>query len=78
LGRATPPALLTGPCSFSFYLFHSLESFLRGKKFAKRANLIERLSDFFDSKPTDFYSAGIKKLPDRWRKAVANKGEYFE
>lgn len=61
-----------------FYLFRSLESFLRGKMFENRRDLIERLEEFFTSKPPDFYSAGIKKLPDRWRKVLASQGNYFD
>jgi hypothetical protein len=26
----------------------------------------------------DFFLSGIRKLPDRWRKCIANQGDYVE
>jgi len=28
--------------------------------------------------PKDFFLSGIRKLPDRWRKFIANQGDYAE
>jgi hypothetical protein len=30
------------------------------------------------TKKKDFFLSGIRKLPDRWRKCIANRGDYVE
>lgn len=60
-----------------YYLFLSLQNYLSGKK----CNFFEEaqtcIADFFNSKPPSFFKEGIYKLPDRWRKVIANNGNYY-
>ena len=35
------------------------------------------LTDFFESKPEEFFKRGIFKLPDRWEAVVNSEGEYI-
>lgn len=59
-----------------YHLFRSLQDFLDGKRFTDYDNVKKGVSEFFDSKSTDFYRAGIEQLPKRWSDIVDNDGEY--
>lgn len=60
-----------------YHLFRSLSNSLRGKEFQEETDIIEYLSDFFDSQPKDFYRRGIHSLPTRWQEVVDSDGAYI-
>jgi [histone H3]-lysine36 N-dimethyltransferase SETMAR len=61
-----------------FYLFRSLEHWLRGKKFRTIEEMRESLTEFFDSKDREWYRRGIHKLEEQWQKVIESGGEYFD
>lgn len=61
-----------------FHLFRSMEHFLRNKKFENRKKLRNEVDHFFRSKPQTFYRNGIRQLPVKWQKVIANHGNYFD
>lgn len=61
-----------------FYLFRSLEHWLRGKKFNTIEEMRESLTEFFDSKDREWYRHGIQRLEEQWQKVIENNGEYFD
>ncbi len=61
-----------------YHLFRSLEHFLRHKKFQNVNEMSVALSDFFHSKPCEFYRRGIFMLPDKWLDVMDSKGDYFD
>ena len=61
-----------------FYLFRSLEHWLRGRKFRTIEEMRESLTEFFDSKDRDWYRRGIHRLEEQWQKVIENNGEYFD
>jgi len=61
-----------------FYLFRSLEHWLRGKQFRTIEEMRESLAEFFDSKDRDWYRHGIHQLEEQWRKVIEHDGEYFD
>ena len=46
-----------------YYLFRSLEHYLRDKNFTNIQDLQNQLNFYFDSKPLTFYRDGIRQLP---------------
>lgn len=61
-----------------YYLFRSMSSGLRGKKFKSFEKIKEWLDEWIAGKSADFFRDGICKLPERWAKVVASDGQYFE
>jgi histone-lysine N-methyltransferase SETMAR len=61
-----------------FYLFSPLKSALKGKSFNNAAEIMVDVQLWIDAKPSEFFAAGIAKLPDRWRRCIENDGNYFE
>ncbi len=61
-----------------YHLFRSLEHFLRNKKSQNVNEMSVALSDFFDSKPHEFYRRGIFMLTDKWLDVMDSKGDYFD
>lgn len=59
-----------------YHLFRSLSNHIRDEKFNTSQDLQTYLTNFFDSKPSEFYRRGIQKLPGRWRHLVDNNGDY--
>lgn len=59
-----------------YYLFKSLEHFLRGKEFKDKNEIQTSLSDFFLSKPKQLYQNGIESLVKRWHEVIENDGNY--
>ena len=47
-----------------FYLFRSLEHWLRGKKFGTIEEMRQSLTEFFESKDQEWYRRGIAKLEE--------------
>ena len=60
-----------------YYLFKILKQHLDGEIFDSREDLKKGLDDFFSSKPAEFYSNGIQKLPNRWRDIIDKEGDYI-
>ena len=59
-----------------FNLFRSLQSSLNGKSFNSLEDCKRHLEQFFAQKDKKFWEDGIMKLPEKWQKAVEQKGEY--
>ena len=49
-----------------YYLFLSLQNFLRGKKFKNEEDIKQAMVDFFASKDETFFKNGMYKLPASW------------
>jgi hypothetical protein len=64
LGDYSTSALLSGPCSTDYHLFHSLSNNLRGVSFNNDAELQNWLDDFFTAKRADFFKRRIENLPE--------------
>ena len=61
-----------------YWLFRSMKTFLRNKRFKNDDELENAIGQYLASKMgTDFFERGIMKLPSRWRLVVKNKGNYF-
>lgn len=60
-----------------FHLFRSMSHFLRGRCFKNEEALYEELTTFFDSKPSEWYKSGIRKIAQRWALVCENNGFYF-
>ncbi|CAJ0951860.1 unnamed protein product, partial [Mesorhabditis belari] len=61
-----------------YHLFRSLEYHLREKTFQNVEEMRLSLTQFFDSKPREFYRRGIYLLPDKWQDVIDVDSEYFE
>ncbi|UYV74262.1 hypothetical protein LAZ67_11002704 [Cordylochernes scorpioides] len=61
-----------------YHLFTSLGHALKNQEFSNSDILRKWLVDWFDSKGIEFFRQGIRKLPERWSKCIANQGNYFE
>ena len=61
-----------------YHLFGRLKEHLDGKKFRKNEEVIRDVQEWLHWQPKDFFLSGICKLPDRWRKCIANQGDYVE
>lgn len=61
-----------------YHLFRSMAHFLRGKIFADLKEVEAGVREFFDSKPPEWYQAGIENLAKRWEMTIKHKGLYFE
>jgi histone-lysine N-methyltransferase SETMAR len=59
-----------------YHLFLSLSNDLRNRTFANESALKTYLSDFFNSKSTEFYAKGIRELPKRWQLVIDLNGTY--
>ncbi len=60
-----------------YHLFRSLSNNLREKTFNNDDEVLSYLTNFFQSKPAQFYSDGISSLPIRWQKVVDSDGQYI-
>jgi [histone H3]-lysine36 N-dimethyltransferase SETMAR len=60
-----------------YYLFRSLEHFLRGKKYKDMDDIKIGLLEFFGQKTPSWYEEGIKDLLNRWTHIVDNDGNYI-
>ena len=47
------------------------------KSFVNNEGVKRHVEEFFESKPVQFYTDGISKLPERWAKVVEQNGQYF-
>jgi hypothetical protein len=60
-----------------FHLFGPLNDHLGGKRF-RNNEVIHDVQEWLHGQPKDFFLNGIRKLPDCWRKCIANQGDYVE
>lgn len=61
-----------------YWLFASMKEPLRGRQYSCLQALASAISQWVKSTPTDFFAAGMEKLPERWRKCVELGGTYVE
>lgn len=59
-----------------FHLFRSLSNNLQGVSFDSVRNLQKWLTNFFESRPNDFWQKGIDKLVERWQQVIEKDGDY--
>ena len=60
-----------------FYLFRSLEHYLRDKTFSNDNDVNFGLHSFFASKDSHYFRSGIERLECRWKTVVNNDGEHI-
>jgi histone-lysine N-methyltransferase SETMAR len=60
-----------------YHLFRSIQNYLNRKKFNNTDEVNSAISEFFASKPPQFYRNGIEKLPKRWSNVIDNDGDYI-
>ena len=61
-----------------YYLFRSIAHGLAHQQFRSYEDIEKWLDSWIASKNEHFYRNGIRALPERWAKVVANDGKYFE
>jgi len=61
-----------------YHIFGPLKEHLDGKSFRNNEEVIQDVKEWLHWQPKDFVLSGIRKLPDRWRKCIANQGDYVE
>ena len=61
-----------------YWLFGKMKEPLRGKHFANASALGSAISQWVKHTPEEWFAEGIKKMPERWEKCIALKGDYFE
>ena len=61
-----------------YWLFGPMKQHLRGRHFADLPALASSVHQWVKSTPEHWFAEGIRKLPERWDKCVALKGEYVE
>ena len=72
------PAYSTDLAPSDYHLFRSMAHFLRGNSFADVKEVEAGVRQFFDSKPPEWYQAGIENLAKRWEMTIKHNGLYFE
>lgn len=60
-----------------YHLFLSLQNHLQGRNFEDRRAVETDISQFFESKPIEFYERGIKKLPTICEYILNHDGDYY-
>ena len=61
-----------------YYLFRSMAHGLDDQQCRSYEDFEKWLDSWIASKDEHFYRNGIRALPERWAKVVANDGQYFE
>ena len=78
MGSPSSPAVFPRYCAFDYYLFQSIAHGLADQQFRSHEDIEKLLDSWIASKDELFYRNGIRALPERWEKVVANDGQYFE
>jgi histone-lysine N-methyltransferase SETMAR len=60
-----------------YHLFRSLQNHLNNRKFERFEEVNYAILAYFESKPRNFYKAGIEKLVTRWETVIASNGNYI-
>jgi len=60
------------------HLFGPLKEHLGGKRFRNNEEVLQDVQEWLHWQPKVFFLSGNRKLPDRWRKCIANQGDYVE
>ena len=60
------------------HLFGPLKEALRGRRFTSDQELKEAVHAWLAAQPKTFYSEGIKKFVQRWKKCIEKQGDYVE
>ena len=60
-----------------YHLFAAMTNAMAGTSFEDEHEITQWLTEFFESKPVDFYRQGIHALPIRWRKVIDTDGDYI-
>ena len=61
-----------------YHLFRSVAHGLEDKHFGSYEEVKKWIDSWIASKEEQFFRQGIRMLPERWEKVVANDGQYFE
>lgn len=61
-----------------FYLFGPMKDFMRGKNYGSLNEIKADLNEWQKCLPENWFSRGIRKLPERWDRCIESAGEYFD
>lgn len=61
-----------------YHLFRSMQHGLAEQHFQSYEDVKNWIDSWIASKDEEFFRHGIRMLPERWEKVVANDGQYFE
>ena len=61
-----------------YHLFRSMAHGLKHQHFQSYEEVQNWIDSWIASKDDQFFQRGIRLLPERWEKVVANDGQYFE
>jgi len=61
-----------------YHLFGPLKEALRGRRFTTDQELKEAVHAWLAAQPKIFFSEGIKKLVQQWKKYIEKQGDYVE
>ena len=61
-----------------YYLFRSMQHGLADQHFRNYDEVKKWIDSWIAAKPTEFFTKGIRELPERWEKVVVSDGQYFE
>ena len=61
-----------------FRLFGPMKDGLRGQHFPSNDAVVRAVEQYATSAGADFYECGVQALVHRWRKCIANGGDYVE
>ena len=78
MGSPTPPVVFPRYCPPDYYLFRSMAHGLADQQFRSYKDIEKWLDSWIASEDEHFYRNGIRSLPERWAKVVANDRQYFE
>ena len=70
------PSYIPGLAPSDYLLFQFLQNVLDGKKLVNKRATENHVAKFFATKTQKFYTDGIMKLPEKWKKVKDNNGTY--
>ena len=74
-----PHAAYSPDCAPSdYYLFRSMAHGLPEQHFQSFGDVEKWVREWIESKDEAFYRRGIRLLPERWAKVIANDGQYID